>query len=68
MCSTQSQPPPVPRCFFQIWVKCKFYECPNWPVQCVCPGAPPCPTFPDWTVVPFVDSGMRADCKVDCEM
>jgi hypothetical protein len=68
MCASQTPPPNPPRCFFQIFVKCKFYECWDLWYDCVCPGAPPCPTFPSWTQVPFVSRGMRADCEVDCEL
>ncbi|MCX6601762.1 MAG: hypothetical protein NT025_09415 [bacterium] len=65
MCSSQVPPPNPPRCFFQIWVKCKYYPCPEpW---CYCPGAPPCPTFPRWTQVPFTTRAMHVDCEVDCE-
>jgi hypothetical protein len=66
MCPTQSQPPPVFRCFFQIWVKCKSYECQSGFLQCFC-TSDPCPGPAVWTLVPFVNSAMRAACAADCD-
>jgi hypothetical protein len=68
MCASQNPPPRPARCFFQIFVRCKYYECWDTWYDCECPGAPPCPTFPTWTQVPFVNRAMRADCEVDCEL
>lgn len=65
MCAAQTPPPPVPRCFFQIFVKCKIKPCRPDP-PCFCPG--PCVGPPVWTLVPFVNSAMHAACRADCSL
>jgi hypothetical protein len=66
MCASQTPPPRPPRCFFQIFVRCKYRDCIEpW---CVCGGAPPCPVYRNWTPVLHVNRAMRARCKRDCTL
>jgi hypothetical protein len=67
MCPSDPTIPPSlpPYCMFVPFVKCKTYQCPQWPLACVC-EAIPCPFPATWTIVPFVGPAMRAACKREC--
>lgn len=64
ICPLQTPPPPIRRCIWQPWVRCKPYECPAIP-NCDCEvGA--CPGPARWTPVPFVNRAMRLACRRFC--